>query len=53
MVNYLTDATFRDPLWDNFNNGFFWAFAGLVAGYNRLLEPQPLDLPYAIPALEV
>ena len=47
MVNYLTDAMFRDTLWDVFANGLFWCFAGLIAGYNRLLEPQRLDLPAA------
>jgi O-antigen ligase len=51
MLNFLVDATFRDPLWDNFNNGLFWTLAGLVAGYNRLLEPHPLDQPPALPAV--
>ena len=45
MVNYLTDAMFRDTYADIFANALFWCFAGLVAGFNRLLEPQPLDLP--------
>ncbi|MFW6133204.1 MAG: O-antigen ligase family protein [Planctomycetota bacterium] len=44
MVNYLTDAMFRDTLWDVFANGLFWSLAGLVVAYNRLLEPQPLTL---------
>jgi len=50
LANYLTDATFRDPLWDVFSNGLFWSLAGLVVGYNRLLEPHSLDLPRGVPA---
>lgn len=45
MANYLIDAMFRDPLWHPFNNAMFWSFAGLVVCFNRLLDPQPLDLP--------
>ncbi|MBS3733550.1 MAG: O-antigen ligase family protein [Phycisphaerae bacterium] len=51
MVNYLTDAMFRDTLWDVFANGLFWSLAGLVVAYNRLLEPQPLELPPAASAV--
>ncbi|MDY6914469.1 MAG: O-antigen ligase family protein [Planctomycetota bacterium] len=40
LVNYLTTAMFRDTLWAIFSNGMFWSLAGLVAGYNRLLEPH-------------
>jgi O-antigen ligase len=47
LVNFLTDAMFRDTLWDIFANGMFWSLAALVVGYNRLLEPHPLDLPPA------
>jgi O-antigen ligase len=47
MANYLIDAMFRDPLWHVFNNAMFWSFSGLVVCFNRLLEPQPLDLPVA------
>jgi hypothetical protein len=47
MGNYLCSAMFRDTLWDVFANASFWALAGLIAGYNRLLEPHPLDLPVA------
>ncbi len=54
MVVYLVDATFVDILWDVPSNGLFWAFAGLVVGYNRLTEktsylrkdqPHPTDAP--------
>ena len=45
MANYLSDAMFRDPLWDVFSNAMLWSLAGLVVCYNRLLEPYPLDLP--------
>lgn len=42
MLNYLTDAMFRDTLWDVFANGLFWSLAALLVAYNRLLAPQPL-----------
>lgn len=45
LANYLTDAMFRDPLWDVFTNAMLWSLAGVVVCFNRLLEPQPLDLP--------
>jgi len=48
LVNFLTDAMFRDTLWDIFANGMFWSLAALVVGYNRLLEPHPLDLSPAV-----
>ncbi len=47
MVNFLTDAMFRDTLWDVFANAIFWSIAALIVAYNRLLEPCPLDLPLA------
>jgi O-antigen ligase len=47
LANYLTDSMFRDPLWDVFTNAMLWSLAGLVVGFNRLLDPQPLDLPIA------
>jgi len=40
LVNYITDAMFRDPLWDVFTNGLFWSLAALVVGYNRLLDSR-------------
>ena len=45
IANFLATAMFRDTLWDVFANGIFWTLAALVVGYNRLLEPHPLDLP--------
>lgn len=45
LANYLIDAMFRNPLWHPFSNAMLWSFAGLVVCFNRLLEPQPLDLP--------
>ncbi len=45
LANFLTTAMFRDTLWDVFANGIFWTLAGLMVGYNRLLEPHQLDLP--------
>ena len=50
MANYLTDAMFRDPLWDVFSTGLFWCFSAYVVFCNRLLEPQSLDMPIAEPA---
>lgn len=52
LVAYLTDAMFVDPFWDVASNGLFWAMAGLVCGYNRLLDPHPIDLLSASPPLE-
>jgi hypothetical protein len=52
LANYLVDAMLRDTLWDVFANALFWSFAGLVAGYNRLLEPHPIDLPVAASAVQ-
>ena len=46
LINYVTDAMFRDTYSDVFANGLFWSFAGLMVGFNRLLEPHPLDLPF-------
>ena len=40
LVSYLIDATFRDSLWDVFANSLFWSFAGVIVGYNRLLEVE-------------
>lgn len=49
MVNYLTDATFRDPLWDVFSTALFWCFGAYIVFCNRLLEAQPIELPIAEP----
>ncbi|MCD4699641.1 MAG: O-antigen ligase family protein [Phycisphaerae bacterium] len=43
MTVYLVDATFVDILWDVPSNGLFWAFAGLMVGYNRLMESRHSD----------
>ncbi|MCD4823926.1 MAG: O-antigen ligase family protein [Phycisphaerae bacterium] len=45
FADYLMDATFRDPLWAAFSNGLLWTFGGLIVCLNRMLEPQPLELP--------
>ncbi len=47
---WLTDAMLVDPLWDVASSALFWSFAGLVVGFNRLLEPHGLDLPAATSA---
>lgn len=45
LVNFLTDAMFRDTLWDVFANGMFWTLGGLVVAYNRLLDLHPTGIP--------
>ena len=52
LANYLSDAMFRDPLWDVFSNAMLWSLAGFVVCFNRLLGPKPLDLPIAAPGWE-
>jgi O-antigen ligase len=42
---YFVDAMLVDPLWDVASNALFWSSAGLMIGFNRLLEPHPIDLP--------
>ncbi len=49
IVNFITDAMFRNTLWDPFANALFWTFAGFIVGYNRLLEPKPVDIAIAAP----
>jgi O-antigen ligase len=51
MTAYFTDAMLVDPLWDVASSALFWSFAGLMVGYNRLLDPHPLELPLTAPAL--
>jgi hypothetical protein len=51
FIAYFTDAMLVDPLWDVASSALFWSFAGLMVGYNRLLEPYPLDLPLTAAAL--
>ncbi len=45
LVVYLVDANFVDILWDIPSNGLFWAFTGLMVGYNRLLEFRAQNQP--------
>ncbi|MDY7010478.1 MAG: O-antigen ligase family protein [Planctomycetota bacterium] len=45
MTVYLVDATFVDILWDVPSNGLFWAFAGLMVGYNRLMQSGAQNQP--------
>jgi len=49
MVNYLIAAMFREVTVDAFSTSMLWSVAGLVVGYNRLLEPALIDLPIAGP----
>ena len=50
LANFLIESQFRDLLWDEFASAVFWSFAGLVVGFNRLLDPHPLDLPAGGPS---
>ncbi|MCK4623964.1 MAG: O-antigen ligase family protein [Phycisphaerae bacterium] len=45
LLNYFTDAMFRDMVWHVIDNGFFWAIAGLMVGYNRLLDSREQNQP--------
>lgn len=44
MLNYLVCGMFRDMLWEIPSCVLLWSMAGLVVGYNRLLEPHPIDI---------
>jgi hypothetical protein len=44
MLNYIVCGMFRDMLWETSSGVLLWSMAGLVVGYNRLLEPHPIDL---------
>ncbi|MCJ7544559.1 MAG: O-antigen ligase family protein, partial [Phycisphaerae bacterium] len=51
MTAYFTDAMLVDPLWDVASSALFWSSAGLMVGFNRLLDPYPLDLPLTAAAI--
>ena len=44
MLNYIVCGMFRDMLWEIPSCVLLWSLAGLVVGYNRLLEPHPIDV---------
>ncbi|MBC8373548.1 MAG: hypothetical protein H8E53_08140 [Planctomycetes bacterium] len=44
MLNYLVNGMFRDMLWEIPSGVLLWSMAGLVVGYNRLLEPHPINV---------
>ena len=44
MLNYVSAGMFRDMLWEIPSCVLFWSLAGMIIGYNRLLEPHPIDL---------
>ncbi|MCE5278805.1 MAG: O-antigen ligase family protein [Planctomycetaceae bacterium] len=50
LANYITISMFNDTTTDFFTTGLTWTLAGLVVGYNRLLEPHRIDLPSYAPA---
>ncbi len=45
LTNYVTISMFNDTTTDFFTTGLTWTLAGLIVGYNRLLEPHRIDLP--------
>jgi len=47
MLNYVACGMFRDMLWEIPTCVLLWSIAGLIVGYNRLLEPCPIDRMYA------
>jgi len=49
-AGYFVDAMLVDPLWDVASSALFWSLSGLAVGYNRLLEPNPIDMPASAPA---
>ncbi len=44
MLNYLVCGMFRDTFWEIPSCVLLWSMAGLVVGFNRLLEPHDIDL---------
>jgi len=44
MLNYVVCGMFRDMFWEIPSGVLLWSMAGLVVGYNRLLEPHPIDI---------
>jgi len=44
MLNYIVCGMFRDMFWEIPSCVLLWSMAGLVIGYNRLLEPHSIDL---------
>ena len=44
MLNFIACGMFRDMFWEIPNCVLLWTMAGLVIGYNRLLEPHPIDI---------
>jgi len=47
MLNFIVAGTFTDMLWEVPSCAMLWSMAGLVIGYNRLLDPHPIELPSA------
>ncbi|MDP6634343.1 MAG: O-antigen ligase family protein [Phycisphaerae bacterium] len=44
MLNYIVCGMFRDIFWEIPSCVLLWSMAGLIVGYNRLLEPHPIDV---------
>jgi len=47
MLNFIVAGMFTDMLWEVPSCAMLWSMAGLVVGYNRLLDPHPIELPSA------
>jgi hypothetical protein len=43
MLNYIVCGMFRDTFWEIPGCVLLWSMAGLIVGYNRLLEPHQID----------
>ncbi|MDP7289695.1 MAG: O-antigen ligase family protein, partial [Phycisphaerae bacterium] len=49
MLNYIVCGMFRDTFWEIPSCVLLWSMAGLVVGYNRLLEPHRIDVANGAP----
>jgi O-antigen ligase len=43
MLNYIVCGMLRDMLWETPSGVLLWLMSGLVVGFNRLLEPHPIN----------
>jgi len=50
MLNYIVCGMFRDTFWEIPSCVLLWSMAGLIVGYNRLLEPHRIDVANGVSA---
>ncbi|MCP4376565.1 MAG: O-antigen ligase family protein [bacterium] len=43
MLNYIVCGMFRDMFWEMPSGVLLWSMSGLMIGFNRLLEPHPIN----------